>query len=329
MKIGPYTLSGHALLAPMAGITDRVYRQICMQHGATATVAEMLTSDIAHWKSNKSSQRLIQANDPEPRIVQISGTNPNMMATAAKLCIDKGAQIIDINMGCPAKKVCNSHAGSALLADEKKVAHILGAVVKAVPAPVTLKMRTGLTPKSKNAVNIAKIAESAGIQSLAIHGRTRQCMYNGKAEYETIKSVKNVVTIPVIANGDINSPQTAKKVLAFSEANAIMIGRAAQGNPWIFKQVNYLLSNKKTLPTPSLEEIESVVKTHTVGLYSHYGNKVGVRVARKHISWYLKNYKGYVIFKDLLLKTDCPKKQQFYLKEFFEYLRTNITELAA
>ena len=329
LKIGPYTLTGHALLAPMAGITDSVYRSICMQTGAAATVSEMLTSDIAHWKSNKSSQRIIKATDPEPRIVQISGTKPDMMATAAKLCVDKGAQIVDINMGCPAKRVCRSHAGSALLADEKNVARILEAVVNAVHAPVTLKMRTGIAPQNRNAKTIAKIAESSGVQSLAIHGRTRQCMYKGNAEYETIKSVKNVVTIPVIANGDINSPQTAKKVLAFTGANAIMIGRAAQGNPWIFKQVNYLLKNKKTLPTPSLEEIESVVLTHTLGLYSHYGNKVGVRVARKHITWYLKNYKGYAIFKDLLLKTDCPQQQQKYLNEFFRYQRTNITELAA
>lgn len=329
LKIGPYTLSSNVLLAPMAGITDSVYRKICMQLGAGATVGEMLTSDIAQWSSNKSSQRIIKPSDPEPRIVQISGTNPQTMATAAKLCVDKGAQIIDINMGCPAKKVCRSNAGSALLADEKNVANILEAVVNAVDAPVTLKIRTGLTPQSKNAINIAKIAESAGIQSLAIHGRTRQCMYNGNAEYNTIKSVKNIVSIPVIANGDINSPQTAKKVLAFTGANAIMIGRAAQGNPWIFNQVNYLLQNKKTLPTPSLEEIESVVITHIVGLYSHYGNKVGVRVARKHITWYLKNYKGYAIFKGLLLKADCPQQQQKYLKEYFKYLHTNITELAA
>ena len=329
LKIGPYTLSSLTLLAPMAGITDSVYRRICMQHGAAATVAEMLTSDIAHWKSNKSSQRIIKPTDPEPRIVQIAGAKPEMMATAAKLCVDKGAQIVDINMGCPAKRVCRSNAGSALLADEKKVARILEAVVNAVHAPVTLKMRTGVDPQHKNAISIAKIAESAGIQSLAIHGRTRQCMFKGNVEYETIKSVKNVVTIPVIANGDINSPQTAKKVLAFTGANAIMIGRAAQGKPWIFKQVNYLLNNKKTLPTPSLEEIESVVLSHIVGLYSHYGNKVGVRVARKHITWYLKNYKGYAIFKDALLKTDSPQQQKKLLQEFFRFQHTTITELAA
>ncbi len=329
LKVGPYTLSGHALLAPMAGITDSVYRSICMQQGAAATVSEMLTSDIAQWKSSKSSNRIIKASDPEPRIVQIAGTKPEVMATAAKLCVDKGAQIVDINMGCPAKRVCRSNAGSALLADENNVARILEAVVNAVHAPVTLKIRTGIDPENKNAIRIAKIAEAAGIQSLAIHGRTRQCMYKGNAEYKTIKSVKNNVEIPVIANGDINSPQTAKKVLAFTGANAIMIGRAAQGNPWIFNQVNYLLKYKKTLPTPSLEEIESVVATHTTGLYSHYGNKVGVRVARKHITWYLKNYKGYAIFKDMLLKTDCPNQQQKLLKEFFTYQRTNITELAA
>ncbi len=329
LKIGPYTLSSNVLLAPMAGISDSVYRKICMQQGAGATVAEMLTSDIAQWNSNKSSQRIIKPSDPEPRIVQISGTDAQTMASAAKLCVDKGAQIIDINMGCPAKKVCKSNAGSALLADEKNVANILEAVVNAVDAPVTLKIRTGLTPQQRNAINIAKIAESAGIQSLAIHGRTRQCMYNGNAEYNTIQSVKKIVSIPVIANGDINSPQIAKKVLAFTGANAIMIGRAAQGNPWIFNQVNYLLQHKKMLPTPSLDEIECVVMTHIVGLYSHYGNKVGVRVARKHITWYLKNYKGYAIFKNLLLKVECPQQQQKYLKQFFKYQHTNITELAA
>lgn len=329
LKIGPYTLSSNVLLAPMAGITDSVYRKICMQLGAGATVAEMLTSDIAQWNSNKSSQRIIKPSDPEPRIVQISGTQPHTMATAAKLCVDKGAQIIDINMGCPAKKVCRSNAGSALLGDEKNVASILEAVVNAVDAPVTLKIRTGLTPENKNAIRIAKIAESAGIQSLAIHGRTRQCMYNGNAEYNTIKNVKKIVSIPVVANGDIISPQSAKKVLAFTEANAIMIGRAAQGNPWIFKQVNYLLHYKKTLPTPSLEEIESVVTSHITGLYSHYGNKVGVRVARKHITWYLKKYKAYAMFKDLLLKANSPQQQQKHLLEFFKYQRTNITELAA
>ncbi|NNC68162.1 MAG: tRNA dihydrouridine synthase DusB [Gammaproteobacteria bacterium] len=329
LKIGPYTLSSNVLLAPMAGISDSVYRKICMQQGAGATVAEMLTSDIAQWNSNKSSQRIIKPSDPEPRIVQISGTDAQTMASAAKLCVDKGAQIIDINMGCPAKKVCKSNAGSALLADEKNVANILEAVVNAVDAPVTLKIRTGLTPQQRNAINIAKIAESAGIQSLAIHGRTRQCMYNGNAEYNTIQSVKKIVSIPVIANGDINSPQIAKKVLAFTGANAIMIGRAAQGNPWIFNQVNYLLQNKKMLPTLSLDEIESVVMTHIVGLYSHYGNKVGVRVARKHITWYLKNYKGYAIFKNLLLKVEYPQQQQKYLKQFFKYQHTNITELAA
>jgi len=329
LKIGPYTLSSNVLLAPMAGISDSVYRKICMQQGAGATVAEMLTSDIAQWNSNKSSQRIIKPSDPEPRIVQISGTDAQSMASAAKLCVDKGAQIIDINMGCPAKKVCKSNAGSALLADEKNVANILEAVVNAVDAPVTLKIRTGLTPQQRNAINIAKIAESAGIQSLAIHGRTRQCMYNGNAEYNTIQSVKKIVSIPVIANGDINSPQIAKKVLAFTGANAIMIGRAAQGNPWIFNQVNYLLQHKKMLPTPSLDEIECVVMTHIVGLYSHYGNKVGVRVARKHITWYLKNYKGYAIFKNLLLKVECPQQQQKYLKQFFKYQHTNITELAA
>lgn len=329
LKIGPYTLHSNVLLAPMAGISDSVFRKICIQQGAGATVAEMLTSDIAHWNSNKSAARLIKPTDPEPRIVQLSGTDPNKMAEAAKLCVNKGAQIIDINMGCPAKKVCNSMAGSALLGDEKKVAKILDTVVRAVDVPVTLKMRTGLSPENKNAKSIALLAESAGIQALAIHGRTRQCLYKGNVEYKTIKQVKSVVSIPIIANGDINSPQIAKKVLAFCDANAIMLGRAAQGNPWIFKQVNYYLNNNKTLSTPSLEEIQSVMQDHLDGLYLHYGNKVGVRVARKHINWYLKKFKSYTIFKESLLRSDTVMKQQKNLSDFFNYQQSNKMELAA
>ncbi len=313
----------------MAGITDTVYRKICMQLGAGATVAEMLTSDISMWKSAKSSERLIRPSDPEPRIVQIAGTAPNMMAMAAQVCVNKGAQIIDINMGCPAKKVCKKMAGSALLENENVVAKILEAVVNAIDVPVTLKMRTGVSPQKRNAVRIARLAESIGIQALAIHGRTRQCLYRGEAEFETIKNVKNVVDIPVIANGNINSPEIAKKILAFTEANAIMIGRAAQGNPWIFNQVNYLLKNNKKLPTPSLEEIENVMQTHLDGLYVHYGSEKGVRVARKHIAWYLKKFTSYAMFKDVLLQTDNAMQQQKLLKEFFKYSQADNRELAA
>jgi tRNA-dihydrouridine synthase B len=313
----------------MAGITDTVYRKICMQLGAGATVAEMLTSDISMWKSAKSSERLIRPSDPEPRIVQIAGTAPNMMAMAAQVCVDKGAQIIDINMGCPAKKVCKKMAGSALLENENVVAKILETVVNAIDVPVTLKMRTGVSPQKRNAVRIARLAESIGIQALAIHGRTRQCLYRGEAEFETIKNVKNVVDIPVIANGNINSPEIAKKILAFTEANAIMIGRAAQGNPWIFNQVNYLIKNNKKLPTPSLEEIENVMQTHLDGLYVHYGSEKGVRVARKHIAWYLKKFTSYAMFKNVLLQTDNAMQQQKLLKEFFKYSQADNRELAA
>ena len=329
MKIGPYTLKSNVLLAPMAGITDSIYRKICMQQGAGATVAEMLTSDISLWQNPKSSTRLIKASDPEPRIVQIAGTDPKKMATAAQVCVNKGAQIIDINMGCPAKKVCKKNAGSALLENETTVAAILTAVVNAVDVPVTLKIRTGVAPQKRNAKNIALIAESIGIQALAIHGRTRQCFYKGEVEYETIKNVKNVVEIPIIANGDINSPEIAKKVLAFTEANAIMIGRAAQGNPWIFNQVSYYLKNNKKLPTPTLEEIEYVLQVHLDGLYSHYGNEVGVRVARKHIAWYLKKYTSFAIFKDKLLHTDNVLRQKQLLTEFFKYPLAYNMELAA
>ncbi len=329
LKIGPYTLKNNVLLAPMTGITDSVYRKTCMQLGAGATVAEMLTSDMAHWKSGKSSNRIIKATDPEPRIVQIAGTDPVMMANAAKVCVNKGAQIVDINMGCPAKKVCKRNAGSALLEDENQVAKIIDAVVNAVNVPVTLKMRTGVSPTKRNAVSVALLAQSLGIQSLAIHGRTRQCLYNGKAEYETIKKVKSVVDIPVIVNGDINSPKIAKKVLAFTGANAIMIGRAAQGNPWIFKQVGYYINNNKTLPTPSLEEIKNVMHNHINGLYYHYGSKVGVRVARKHIVWYLKNIKSFALYKSTLLKADNVLQQQKIINEFFKYSLEHNMELAA
>ena len=329
LKIGPYTLRSNIMLAPMAGITDTVFRKLCRQQGAAAAVAEMLTADISLWQSTKSSMRLIKPTDPEPRIVQIAGTDPKMMTNAAQACVNKGAQIIDINMGCPAKKVCNKMAGSALLEDETKVAKILHAVVNAVDVPVTLKIRTGVSPQKRNAENIAVLAESLGIQALAIHGRTRQCLYQGKVEYETIKKVKNVVPIPVIANGNINPPQIAKKVLAFTEANAIMIGRATQGNPWIFNQVNYFIKNNNTPPAPSLEEIKNVMQTHLDGLYSHYGNKVGVRVARKHIARYLNKFTSYAIFKGALMQTDNVLQQQKLLTEFFKYQLANNMELAA
>jgi len=316
------------MLAPMAGITDSVFRNICTQKGAAATVAEMLTSDISLWNRSKSSTRLIKPTDPEPRIVQIAGTDPKLMATAAKVCVNKGAQIIDINMGCPAKNVCNKKAGSALLEDEKTVVEILKTVVNTVDVPVTLKIRTGTTPHKRNAVKIAKLAEAIGIQALAIHGRTRQCLYKGNAEYETIRKVKNVVSIPVIANGDIYSPEIAKKVLAFTKANAIMIGRAAQGNPWIFRQVSYYIKNNKTPPIPSLEEIEKVMQVHLDGLYTHYGNKAGVRVARKHIAWYLKKFTNYAMFKDSLLRTDSTQEQLKRLSEFFKTSACEKMELA-
>lgn len=285
--IGPYALPNRVILAPMAGVTDRPFRQLCRKLGAGWVVGEMVTADPSLWHTRKSQLRMDHRGEPDPRVVQIAGGDADMLAQAARLNAELGAQIIDINMGCPAKKVCNKAAGSALLRDEALVAEILDAVVAAVDIPVTLKIRTGWCSESNNGLRIARIAESAGIQSLAVHGRHREQRYNGQAEYDTIAEIKSNLSIPVIANGDITSAEKAAEVLAYTQADAVMVGRGAQGNPWIFQQINHYLQWGEHLALPSLAQRHQVLRGHLVALHEFYGTTMGVRIARKHVGWYL------------------------------------------
>ncbi|PRY65726.1 tRNA-U20-dihydrouridine synthase [Vreelandella songnenensis] len=287
--IGPYTLPNQVILAPMAGVTDRPFRQLCRRLGAGWVVGEMVTADPSLWHTRKSQLRMDHQGEPDPRVVQIAGGDAEMLAQAARLNAELGAQIIDINMGCPAKKVCNKAAGSALLRDEALVAEILEAVVKAVDVPVTLKIRTGWCADSNNGVRIAKLAEAAGIQALAVHGRHREQRYTGWAEYDTIADIKSRLSIPVIANGDITSPEKAAEVLRYTRADAVMIGRGAQGNPWIFEQITHYLQHGERLALPSLDERRLVLVEHVAALHAFYGDTMGVRIARKHIGWYLES----------------------------------------
>ena len=289
MNIGKHTFNSPVILAPMAGVTDSPFRNLCYQLGADLCVSEMITSEKRLWKTRKTQLRLSHEGEQGIRSVQIAGTDPLKLAEAARFNVKHGAQIIDINMGCPAKKVCNVQAGSALLKNEPLVADILSSVVAAVEVPVTLKIRTGWDAQSKNALNIAKIAEDCGIQSLSVHGRTRADAYRGEAEYETIAAVKSAVSIPVIANGDITSPKKAKAVLEYTAADGLMIGRAAQGNPWIFKQIKHYLATNRLLTPPENEEVCLVLTEHLHNLYQLYGELSGVRIARKHIGWYIKD----------------------------------------
>ena len=317
MKIGPYHLPNQLILAPMAGVTDRPFRSLCIRMGAGMAVSEMVSSNKQLWHTRKTRLRLDHAGEQQPRSVQIAGTDPQQMADAAKFNVDQGAQIIDINMGCPAKKVCNVMAGSALMKDESLVGEILDTVVNAVDVPVTLKTRTGWDPDNKNAVSIARIAESSGIQALAVHGRTRACAYKGEAEYETIKRVKATVNIPVIANGDIDSPYKAAQVLNQTGADGIMIGRAAQGNPWIFREIRYLLETGNILAPPSLDEVRNVLINHLENLYDFYGSFMGVRIARKHIGWYCKHHPDTDLFKQQINQVESTQEQLGLVTEFF------------
>lgn len=318
MQIGPYQLNNQLILAPMAGVTDLPFRQLCKQLGAGMAVSEMVSSNSLLWGSEKTRRRADHTGENEPRSVQIMGTEPHMMAEAARFNADQGAQIIDINMGCPAKKVCNVLAGSALLRDENKVTQILQSVVKAVEIPVTLKIRTGWDQANRNAVTIGRIAEDAGIQALAIHGRTRADQYKGNAEYDTIAEVKQTIGIPVIANGDIDSPEKAAFVLAYTGADAVMIGRAAQGRPWIFREIQHFLDTGSRLPEPDPAEIRDILLGHLHTLYAFYGEYTGVRVARKHISWYSKGTSHGAAFRQAVNRVDSIEQQLNMTNAFFE-----------
>ena len=317
MQIGPYILKNNLVVAPMAGVTDRPFRQLCKKMGAGMAVSEMVSCNSLLWGSEKTKRRANHEGEVDPISVQIAGADPAMMAEAASYNVEQGAQMIDINMGCPAKKICNTMAGSALLQNEKLVGKILDSVVGAVDVPVTLKIRTGWDRDHKNALVIARIAENAGIQALAIHGRTRACAYNGNAEYDTIAAVKNHVKIPIIANGDIRTPEEAKRVLEYTAADAVMIGRAAQGRPWIFREISHYLATGNHLPLPEVNEIHHVLVNHLYDLYDFYGEYSGVRIARKHISWYTKGLIGSAGFRHAMNRLQTTDEQLAAVNEFF------------
>jgi tRNA-dihydrouridine synthase B len=309
MRIGSHELANRVFAAPMAGVTDRPFRRLCRRLGAGYAVAEMAASNPRLWASEKTMRRLNHDGERAPVAVQLAGADPSMLAEAARYNADRGAQIIDINMGCPAKKVCAAACGSALLRDEALVARILEAVVAAVDVPVTLKFRTGWSPQQRNAVRIARLAENAGIAMLTLHGRTRACGFSGAAEYETIAAVKRAVSIPVVANGDIDTPLKARDVLAATGADAVMIGRAALGRPWIFREVEHFLASGQALPPPSVDEIRPLLQQHLHEHYAFYGELQGVRIARKHIGWYTRRLAGGAEFCERMNRIDTPRGQ--------------------
>ena len=318
MQIGPYCLQNNLLLAPMAGVTDRPFRLLCRQLGAGMTVSEMVSSNPKLWQSNKTQLRLDHSGEPDPISVQIAGADPVMMSEAARFNVDHGAQIIDINMGCPAKKVCKVMAGSALMKDESLVERILISVVNAVTVPVTLKIRTGWDQQNKNAFTIAKIAEDAGIKALTVHGRTRACAFKGTAEHETVALLKSAVNIPVIANGDISTPEYAEEVLAKTNVDGLMIGRAAQGNPWIFREIRHYLKTGEKLAPPTSAERLTVLLNHIENLYEFYGEYSGIRIARKHISWYCKTTNNNKAFTAMVNKAETTSEQTRIITEYFQ-----------
>lgn len=317
MRIGSFSLPNQVVLAPMAGVTDRPFRRLCRRLGAGLTVSEMVTSDPRLRTTRKTLQRIDHSGEPAPRSVQIAGADPAQLADAARFNVAHGADIIDINMGCPAKKVCNAAAGSALLSDEPLVGRILERVVAAVDVPVTLKIRTGPAPDRRNAVRIARMAETAGITAVAVHGRTRRCAFRGAVEYDSIRSVKRAVSIPVIANGDITSPAQARRVLAFTGADAVMIGRAAQGNPWLPGAVAAYLRSGIDVSPPSVQERMEVLLGHLRALHAFYGEAVGVRVARKHLSWYCRAYPHGARFWRSVNRVECARRQLDLTRDFF------------
>jgi tRNA-dihydrouridine synthase B len=331
VQLAHFSLKNNLFVAPMAGVTDRPFRTLCKRLGAGYAVSEMAASNALLWKSEKTMRRLNHAGEEvygAPIAVQLAGANPAMLAEAAKFNVDRGAQVIDINMGCPAKKVCNVAAGSALMKDEPLVGKILDAVVGAVNVPVTLKMRTGWHPDHKNALRIARVAEHAGIRMLTVHGRTRACGYTGHAEYDTIAAVKAEVRLPVVANGDINSPEKAKAVLDYTKADAVMVGRAAQGRPWIFREIAHYLSTGQHLPPPRVSEIHQLLVAHLYDHYAFYGADDGVRTARKHIGWYVKGIAGAKAFRDSVMQLDSIEAQVAAINAFFTELADRADTIA-
>jgi tRNA-dihydrouridine synthase B len=320
MRIGAHALRNGLFVAPMAGITDRPFRRLARRFGAALAVSEMVSARPELRESRKTRLRLDHDGEPGPVSVQIAGADPQMLAEAARLNVAGGAQIIDINMGCPAKKVCNVHAGSALLEDEALVARILEAVVGAVDVPVTLKIRTGPAPGRRNAVRIARIAEAAGVQALAIHGRTRACAFGGQAEYESIAEVKSRVRIPVIANGDVQTPEDAKRVLEATGADGVMVGRAAQGRPWLFREIAHYLATGERLAPPAAREIGAVLVEHLNGLYDLYGGEHGARVARKHIGWTVRALPGGEALRSSVNVLQVADAQRAAVNDYFERL---------
>jgi len=317
MRIGPYELKSPFLLAPMAGITDAPFRRLCRRFGAALATSEMTTADISLWHTEKSRRRLDLDLDDEPRVVQIAGSEPGQLATAARLCVARGAQIIDINMGCPAKKVCNKQAGSALLQDLELVRRILDAVVNAVEVPVTLKIRTGWDRQKRNGVAVARIAEEAGIAAIAVHGRTRACRFSGAAEFHTVAQIKREISIPVIANGDISTSEKSLEVLRLSSADGLMIGRGAQGRPWIFRELNHFLETGCHALPLDKNEVRDTMLDHLDELYRFYGEGTGVRVARKHLTWYCAGLHNSKEFRSQVVRVDSASEQIRLTLEYF------------
>jgi tRNA-dihydrouridine synthase B len=324
MRIGPYIIDPPVGLAPMAGVTDKPFRQLCKKLGAGLAVSEMTTSDPRLWTTRKSLKRMDHAGEPAPVSVQIAGYDPAMLADAARYNADAGAQIIDINMGCPAKKVCNVYAGSALLQDEPLVARIVAAVVAAVDVPVTLKIRTGWNRDNRNGVRIAKIAEDSGIAALAVHGRTRADLYEGDAEYDTIATIKQAVSIPVLANGDVDSPQKAKFVLDYTKCDGLLIGRSAQGRPWIFREIAHFLATGKIFDPPDPQTVCDILCGHLDALYAFYGEQQGVRIARKHLGWYAKDRPENAAFRTVVNRAESAAEQLRLTRDYFDSMTTGL-----
>ena len=324
MQIGPHRIEPRVILAPMAGVTDKPFRLLCKRLGAGLAVSEMTTSDPRFWNTAKSLHRMDHVGEPDPVSVQIAGTVPEVMADAARFNVDHGAQLIDINMGCPAKKVCNAWAGSALMGEPDLVARIVGAVVRAVDVPVTLKIRTGWDAAHRNAPEIARIAEDAGIAALAVHGRTRDQQYTGTAEYDTIAAIKAMLRIPVVANGDIDSPAKAKQVLEATGCDAVMVGRAAQGRPWLLGQIAHYLATGTPLPEPGPAEVREILLGHLQALHAFYGESAGVRIARKHLGWYARDRPENAAFRAVVNRAQSADEQLRLTRDYFDALAAGV-----